>query len=189
MIQSNYMGFGSGVVVPGTEISLHNRSSNFVVNKGHPNHLGPSKHSSYTIIPDFVSKDGLPVMSFEVMGGTIQPKGHAQGLVRIAEQGQNPQKACEKQDYSRYLSSRSVASKVFRRQHWMSSGGVDMIQWPRVAILCSAAVRRFGASNTVTEQPPTPAGVAKPQLSRFFPLFHRKNFSAIFFASSLKSNY
>jgi gamma-glutamyltranspeptidase/glutathione hydrolase len=93
MIQSNYMGFGSGVVVDG--ISLQNRGGTFVVKPGHPNCVGPSKRPYQTIIPGFVTKDGKPVMSFGVMGGTMQPQGHAQVMVRIADYGQSPQAACD----------------------------------------------------------------------------------------------
>jgi gamma-glutamyltranspeptidase/glutathione hydrolase len=95
MIQSNYMGFGSGVVVPGTGISLQNRGATFVLEKGHPNQVGPKKRPFQTIIPGFVTKDGRPVMSFGVMGGTMQPQGHTQVMVRIADYGQNPQAACD----------------------------------------------------------------------------------------------
>ena len=92
-IQSNYMGFGSGVVVEG--ISLQNRGATFVMTEGHPNRVGPKKRPYQTIIPGFVTKDGRPVMSFGVMGGTMQPQGHAQVMVRIADYGQSPQAACD----------------------------------------------------------------------------------------------
>ncbi|MGA9358308.1 MAG: gamma-glutamyltransferase family protein, partial [Mycobacterium sp.] len=95
MIQSNYLGFGSGVVVDGTGISLQNRGADFAAAQGHPNQVGPNKRPYHTIIPGFVSKDGAPVMSFGVMGGTMQPQGHVQVLVRIADHGQNPQTACD----------------------------------------------------------------------------------------------
>jgi gamma-glutamyltranspeptidase/glutathione hydrolase len=95
MIQSNYMGFGSGVVVPGTGISLQNRGAGFVAPQGHPNRVGPGKRPFHTIIPGFVTKDGAPVMSFGVMGGPMQPQGHVQVVVRIADYGQNPQAACD----------------------------------------------------------------------------------------------
>lgn len=95
MIQSNYMGFGSGVVVPGTGVSLQNRGADFAVAEGHPNRVGPGKRPYHTIIPGFVTKDGAPVMSFGVMGGTMQPQGHVQVMVRIADHGQNPQAACD----------------------------------------------------------------------------------------------
>ena len=95
MIQSNYMGFGSGVVVPGTGVSLQNRGAGFVSTPGHPNQVGPQKRPYHTIIPGFMSKDGAPVMSFGVMGGTMQPQGHVLVVVRIADYGQNPQAACD----------------------------------------------------------------------------------------------
>ena len=95
MIQSNYMGFGSGVVVGKTGISLQNRGANFAVAQSHPNQVGPNKRPYHTIIPGFVTKDGAPVMSFGVMGGSMQPQGHVQVLVRIADHGQNPQAACD----------------------------------------------------------------------------------------------
>ena len=94
-IQSNYGGFGSGVVVPGTGVSLQNRGSAFTLERGHANEVGPGKRPFHTIIPAFVSRDGAPVMSFGVMGGTMQPQGHVQIMVRLADHGQNPQAACD----------------------------------------------------------------------------------------------
>ena len=94
-IQSNFTGFGSGVVVPGTGISLQNRGGTFTLQPGHPNQVGPRKRPYQTIIPGFVTRDGKPVMSFGVMGGTMQPQGHTQVMVRIADYGQHPQAACD----------------------------------------------------------------------------------------------
>ncbi|OBF20639.1 gamma-glutamyltransferase family protein [Mycobacterium sp. ACS4331] len=95
MIQSNYDGFGSGVVVPGTGISMQNRGTGFSVTPGHPNLIGPRKRPYHTIVPAFLTRAGSPVMSFGVMGGTMQPQGHLQMMVRIADHGQNPQTACD----------------------------------------------------------------------------------------------
>ncbi|HEX7322466.1 MAG TPA: gamma-glutamyltransferase, partial [Mycobacterium sp.] len=96
MIQSNYLpGFGSGVVVPGTGISLQSRGSGFVTTPGHPNQVGPRKRPYHTIIPAFMTKDDAPVMSFGVMGGDMQPQGHVQVVSRIVDHGQNPQAACD----------------------------------------------------------------------------------------------
>ena len=72
-IQSNYMAFGSGVVVPDTAIRLQNRGAGFVLQDGHPNQVGGGKRPYHTIIPAFVTKGGKPVMSFGVMGGPMQP--------------------------------------------------------------------------------------------------------------------
>jgi gamma-glutamyltranspeptidase/glutathione hydrolase len=92
-IQSNYMGFGSGVVVPGTGISLQNRGTGFTLEPGHANQVGPRKRPFQTIIPGFLTRDGEPVMSFGVMGGNMQPQGHVQMIVRLVDHKQNPQ-AC-----------------------------------------------------------------------------------------------
>jgi len=95
MIQSNYMGFGSGVVVPGTGISLQNRGAGFVLTAGHPNRVGPGKRPFQTIIPGFVTRDGEPVATLGLMGGTMQAQGHAQLMVRLADYGQNVQSAID----------------------------------------------------------------------------------------------
>jgi gamma-glutamyltranspeptidase / glutathione hydrolase len=95
LIQSNYMGFGSGVVVPGTGVSLQNRGHGFSFDTGHPNVVGPGKRPFHTIIPAFLTRAGQPVMSFGVMGGNMQPQGHVQTLVRMLLAGQQPQAACD----------------------------------------------------------------------------------------------
>ena len=95
MIQSNYRGFGSGVVIPGTGISMQNRGSGFVLTEGHPNQIGPSKKPYHTIIPGFVTRADAPFMSFGVMGGHMQAQGHLQMMLRVARYGQNPQAALD----------------------------------------------------------------------------------------------
>jgi gamma-glutamyltranspeptidase/glutathione hydrolase len=90
-IQSNYRGFGSGVVVPGTGISLHNRGEGFNLKAGHANCVAPRKKPMHTIIPGFVTRDGAPVMAFGVMGGSMQAQGHVQMMARLGAFGQNPQ--------------------------------------------------------------------------------------------------
>ena len=95
LIQSNYMGFGSGVVVPGTGVSLQNRGHGFTLDESHPNVVAGGKRPFHTIIPAFLTKDGQPLMSFGVMGGNMQPQGHVQTLVRMLVHGQQPQAACD----------------------------------------------------------------------------------------------
>jgi gamma-glutamyltranspeptidase/glutathione hydrolase len=94
-IQSNYMGFGSGVVVPEWGVSLQNRGHGFSLDAASPNVVAPGKRPFHTIIPAFLMKDGAPQMSFGVMGGNMQPQGHLQTLVRMLDFGQNPQAACD----------------------------------------------------------------------------------------------
>lgn len=95
-IQSNYMGFGSGVVVPGTGISLQNRGFGFNLTPGHANQVAPHKRPSHTIIPAFaMHADGTPQMAFGVMGGPMQSQGHTQMALRVLRYGQNPQAAAD----------------------------------------------------------------------------------------------
>ena len=94
-IQSNYMGFGSGVVVPGYGVSLQNRGHGFTLDASRANVVAPGKRPFHTIIPAFLTKDGAPVMSFGVMGGDMQPQGHLQTLVRMLDYQQHPQAACD----------------------------------------------------------------------------------------------
>jgi gamma-glutamyltranspeptidase/glutathione hydrolase len=91
-IQSNFKGFGSGVVAPGG-IALHNRGMSFSLKDGHPNQVAPGKRPFHTIIPAFLTKDGKPSMAFGVMGGNMQPQGHIQFVMRFIDEHLNPQ-AC-----------------------------------------------------------------------------------------------
>jgi gamma-glutamyltranspeptidase/glutathione hydrolase len=94
-IQSNYMGFGSGVVVPEYGVSLQNRGHGFSLDPASANVVAPGKRPFHTIIPGFLTKDGMPQMSFGVMGGNMQPQGHLQTLVRMLDHRQQPQAACD----------------------------------------------------------------------------------------------
>ncbi len=94
-IQSNYMGFGSGIVVPGYGLSLQNRGHGFTLDRSSDNLVGPGKRPFHTIIPAFLTRQDRPVMSFGVMGGDMQPQGHLQTLVRLLDYRQQPQAACD----------------------------------------------------------------------------------------------
>lgn len=94
-IQSNYAGFGSGVVVPGTGVALQNRAAGFSLDPGHQNFIGGGKRPFHTIIPGFLMRASEPLMSFGVMGGPMQAQGHVQMVLRTQLYGQDPQMAVD----------------------------------------------------------------------------------------------
>ncbi len=93
LIQSNYTGFGSGYVIPSLGFCLQDRGNLFDLQPGRPNSLEPGKRPFHTIIPAFVTKDGKPLMAFGLMGGDMQPQGHAQVIVNLVDFGMNLQEA------------------------------------------------------------------------------------------------
>jgi gamma-glutamyltranspeptidase/glutathione hydrolase len=107
-IQSNYQGFGSGVVVPGTGISMQNRAAGFTLEPGHPNEVGGGKRPFHTIIPGVVMHDGVPLLCLGVMGAAMQAQGHVQMVVRLRDHRQNPQAAVDAPRW-RVMGGRDVA--------------------------------------------------------------------------------
>ena len=93
LIQSNYRGMGSGMAAPGLGFIFQDRGEQFVLKKGHPNSFAPGKRPFHTIIPAFVTKDGKPWLSYGVMGGAMQPQGHAQIIINLVDFGMNLQEA------------------------------------------------------------------------------------------------
>jgi gamma-glutamyltranspeptidase/glutathione hydrolase len=106
-INSIFHAFGSGVVAGDTGSMLQNRGAAFSLDAKHPNRLEPGKRPFHTIIPAMVFKDGKLMMSYGVMGGDIQPQGHAQVLVNLLERGLNLQEAIDAPRV-RYISGRGV---------------------------------------------------------------------------------
>jgi gamma-glutamyltranspeptidase / glutathione hydrolase len=137
-IQSNYAGFGSGVVVPGTGISLQNRGFGFTTKPGHPNLVGPRKRPFHTIIPGFLMKGGAPLMSFGVMGGPMQAQGHLQMTLRTQLWDQDPQTAADAPRW-RVVSGLDVAVEE-------AVGGdiLDGLSERGHAITCEAPEEAFG---------------------------------------------
>jgi gamma-glutamyltranspeptidase/glutathione hydrolase len=94
-IQSNYAGFGSGIVVPHTGIALQNRASGFRTDPTHPNGVAGHKRPYHTLIPGFATRNGQPELAFGVMGGHMQPQGHLQILLRLYTYHQDLQPALD----------------------------------------------------------------------------------------------
>jgi len=94
-IQSLYMGTGTGLVVPGTGVSLQNRGAGFSFDPAHPNAVGPSKRPYHTIIPAMTTRGGALHACFGVMGGDMQPQGHLQVLSNLLDRGMSPQAALD----------------------------------------------------------------------------------------------
>jgi gamma-glutamyltranspeptidase/glutathione hydrolase len=91
LIQSNFQGYGSGMVPDGLGFMLHDRGQLFTLEEGQNNTYAPHKRPFHTIIPAFVTKDGKPYMSFGVMGGDFQPLGHTEIIMNMIDFGMNGQ--------------------------------------------------------------------------------------------------
>ena len=112
LIQSNYKGLGSGLVPDGLGFMLQDRGALFTMEEGHPNVYAPGKRPFHTIIPAFVMKDGEPFMSFGLMGGPMQPQGHAQIITNIVDFGMNVQEAGDAARYQHAGSSQPTGSTM-----------------------------------------------------------------------------
>lgn len=153
-IQSNYMGFGSGILIPETGIALHNRALGFTLQPGHPNQLAPQKRPFHTIIPGFLTHQNQPLTTFGVMGAPMQPQGHVQVVTNLVDYGMNPQTALDAPRWrllenDRLLLERSVSQEIVAglqaRKHQIGRGGFfgrGQIIWKQGRVLIAASEPR-----------------------------------------------
>jgi gamma-glutamyltranspeptidase/glutathione hydrolase len=146
-IQSNYMGFGSGVVVPGTGIALQNRGAGFTLEPGHPNQVAPGKRPYHTIIPTFLTRGGQAVGPFGVMGGYMQPQGHLQMVVNTVDYGMNPQTSLDAPRWQ-WLHGKNVEVEMAASRHIIA--GLDA-RGHHIAV--QASVAGFGRGQIIWRLP------------------------------------
>ena len=146
LIQSLFSDFGSGVVAGDTGILLHNRGSGFNLTPGSPDQIGPHKRPLHTLIPAFVMKDGLPWLSFGVMGGDHQAQGHTQVLVNAIDFGMNVQEAGEAARVNHGNNGLSVESAMPE---------AVIAPSPSAATRCSRASARCGGYQGIMFDPRT----------------------------------
>lgn len=124
LIQSNYRGMGSGVVVPGLGFVFQDRGQLFSLDKNHANAYAPGKRPFHTIIPAFIMKDGKPFVSFGLMGGAMQPQGHVQIVTNLIDYGMNLQEAGDATRWQHYGSTEPTESS----KHSLKSRGELVIE-------------------------------------------------------------
>lgn len=117
LIQSNYRGMGSGVVVPGLGFVFQDRGQLFSLDSKHANVYAPNKRPFHTIIPAFVMKDGKPYVSFGLMGGAMQPQGHVQIVTNLVDFGMNLQEAGDATRWQHFGSTEATESSTDSLQH------------------------------------------------------------------------
>jgi gamma-glutamyltranspeptidase/glutathione hydrolase len=159
LIQSNYSGFGSGYAVPEVGFGLQNRGACFALKAGHPNRLEPGKRPFHTIIPAFLTKDGQPLMAFGVMGGDMQPQGHAQVLVNIIDFGMNLQEAGDAIRFHHTDSSEPTGTVmtdggVLHIEDGLPAAVLDELK-RRGHVLKSEAVGAYGGYQAIWRDPAT----------------------------------
>ncbi len=135
LIQSNYTGFGSGMVIPNTGIAMNNRGACFSLDSNHVNALGPKKMAYNTIIPGFLLKENKPVGPFAIMGGYMQPQGHIQLLANMIDFNQNPQLALNEPRWQWIKEKQVMVEPHFPKQiiKELKTLGHDVIMQPSTA--------------------------------------------------------
>lgn len=156
-IQSNYEGFGSGVLIPNTGIALQNRGMGFSLQPGHPNQIAPSKRPFHTIIPGFLTQGTQPLGPFGVMGAHMQPQGQVQVVINLTDYGMNPQAAL---DAPRWQIT--TANQIFLEQTVPRSTALALSDRGH-AIQLTPEGRSFGKGQIILRQGETLIAASEPR--------------------------
>ena len=163
-IQSNYDGFGSGILIPETGIALQNRGTGFSLQPEHPNCAAPQKRPFHTIIPGFLSQGSQPLGPFGVMGGHMQPQGHVQVVVNLCDYGLNPQAALDapRWQVAERQFGRNLGNSVLVEQALPRSVVLELIERGHdVQILAEG--RSFGKGQIILRQGNTLVAASEPR--------------------------
>jgi gamma-glutamyltranspeptidase/glutathione hydrolase len=157
LIQSNYTGFGSGYVIPELGFGIQDRGGLFSLKPGHPNVLAPGKRPFHTIIPAFVTKEGKPLMAFGLMGGDMQPQGHAQVLVNLFDFGMNLQEAGDAVRFHHTGSSEPTGTVmtdggVLHIEDGLAPGVIEELK-RRGHVVASEHVSQYGGYQAISRDP------------------------------------
>jgi gamma-glutamyltranspeptidase/glutathione hydrolase len=161
LIQSNYTGFGSGYVLPELGFGLQNRGAQFALDPAHPNRLEPGKRPFHTIIPAFLTKDGVPLMAFGLMGGDMQPQGHAHVIVNLLDFGMNLQEAGDVPRFYHTGSSEPTGTRMsgggrLHLEDGLPDAVIEALR-ARGHVLAPAPVGAFGGYQAIWRDPATGA--------------------------------
>ena len=153
-INSVYSSFGSGIVIPGLGFALQNRGAGFVIDEGHPNRVAPRKRPLHTIIPGFVTQGEEPLMAFGLMGGSMQPQGHAQLLLNMLVFGMDPQEAVDAARF-RHLAGRRVAVERIddERVAALEARGHELTDWQGVDFGGAQVILRLAQGWAAASEP------------------------------------
>ncbi|MBN1954956.1 MAG: gamma-glutamyltransferase family protein [Anaerolineae bacterium] len=160
-IGSLYMGTGTGLVVPGTGVSLQNRAALFLLDPAHPNALAPNKRPYQTIIPAMTTKGGELHASFGVMGGFMQPQGHVQMLVNMLDLQMSPQQALDVPrwqvaDPDDGVGAQEIGGRIMMEEGWSFATLAELSRrWHRVVPVDGFGRGAFGGGQIILRDPQT----------------------------------
>ncbi len=159
-IQSNYEGFGSGILIPETGIALQNRGMGFSLQPDHPNCAAPQKRPFHTIIPGFLTQGDQPLGPFGVMGGHMQPQGHVQMVVNLCDYQLNPQAALDAPRWQ--VAERAGGRQLFVEQSLPRSVVLELMErGHQVEVLAEG--RSFGKGQMILRQGAALVAASEPR--------------------------